>query len=870
MLETSLPALEPMEPRLLLSMSAGFAAVAPAAGPWTETPTAYIDDFQPAPRDHHPVIRERVLDTVAAIEELLGVDPGADASVLSVGNFPRVTPAGEIYITIDFESARTEMLTALTALGFDAESFRQTWYEPRGKAWGWASYTAVGSLAEVPGVLSISLPLPAVTRTGSITSAGDGILNADDLRALLDVDGTGLKVGVISDGANHWDEVEDFGDLPESITIDQTRPGDGDEGTAMLEIIYDLAPGAELYFSGPGNASDEMVASIQWLVNQGCDVIVDDLGYYAEPMFEDGQVADAAADAIGDGVVYVSAAGNDAETHYQGDFDDFGDGSHRFAQGQNLLRFDLPAGESVMGVLQWSDEWGASGNNYNLYLLGWTGSAWTLVDESIDVQNGDDDPLEGVIWDNTGAGTVSLAWLVHQFAGADRELELFTLGNVDMVDTQIVVAGDSIFGHPAAEGVIAVGAIDAADSGNDDIEDSSSRGPSTVYTNFSTQTSTQRDSLDVAGIDGVHTVAGGEEEWFGHDPFFGTSAAAPHVAAIAALLLEIDPALTVAEVRGLITDNAVDLGDTGYDEVFGFGRADALATVSAATDAPNLAAGSDTGVSDTDDLTKLDNSDTGKKLQFTVSGATDGALVTVYAGSEALGSATASGTSATVLTDGDFDLTDGEQTITARQTEDGKLESVASTGLTVTIDTAAPTVAAFYRGYQGEDDWKLRPTQLWTISLEFSEDVVVEEEDALLDLDNLSQDGSIDPVQPTYDSQTFTATWDYGGITPDVGWYLVTLSAGVEDLAGNALDGDGNGIAGGDYVYGAAAPENDMLIPILGDADLDGEVGWTDSQIVSEQPCRAPAPGRRIVCDFDRGRDRCRRESTVVRSWKVR
>lgn len=672
-----------------------------------------------------------------------------------------------------------------------------------------------------------------VTRTGSVTSAGDGILNADDLRSLMDVDGTGVKVGVISDGVTHWENVEFFGDLPETITIDQTRPGSGDEGTAMLEIVHDLAPGADLYFSGPGDA-DEMEDSIEWLVNQGCDVIVDDLGFYDQPMFEDGTVAQAALDAIGEGVVYVSAAGNDAETHYQADFDPDGSNFHLFAPGQNILRFVLGGQSGAAGFLQWSDEWGSSGNDYDLHLYVWTGIGWDYVTSSTNVQNGDDNPYEEIGVTNNGEDPVLLAWVVHRYSGSGRELELFTLGNVAMYDTGIVVAADSIFGHPAADGVIAVGAIDANDTGNDDIEDDSSRGPSTVYTDFGTQTSTQRDSLDVAGIDGVSTKVG-DLEYFG-EPFYGTSAAAPHVAAIAALLLEIDSGLTQGEIVDFIDDNAVDLGDAGYDDVFGYGRADALATVSAATNAPDLADGSDTGVSDEDDITKLDNSDGENKLQFTVSGATDEALVTIYADGKAIGSATASGTSATILTDGDLDLADGEQTITARQTEDGKLESVASDGLTITVDTLAPTVVEFNRGYLEEDDWRLRPTELHTISLEFSEDV----SDTLalgdLSLYNLStsEGESLDGVDFSYDDEV--GTWDFGGRTPTQGegWYSVTISAtDVTDVAGNYLDGDGDGTGGDDYVYGEAAPQDDMLVPHLGDANLDGTVNWQDLQILA-------------------------------------
>ncbi len=116
--------------------------------------------------------------------------------------------------------------------------------------------------------------------------------------------------------------------------------------------------------------------------------------------------------------------------------------------------------------------------------------------------------------------------------------------------------------------------------------------------------------------------------------------------------------------------------------------------ISATPGTPDLANASDTGISNTDNITKLDNSAANKTLQFLVSGTVSGATVTIYAGGTAIGSATASGASTTVTTNGSYDLVDGSQSITARQTESGKSESADSTALSVTIDTAAPTAPA--------------------------------------------------------------------------------------------------------------------------------------------------------------------------------
>ena len=73
----------------------------------------------------------------------------------------------------------------------------------------------------------------------------------------------------------------------------------------MMEIVHDMAPDARLAFAGP-NTSVEMARAILWLANdafdgEGADVVVDDLGFLLQPYFEDGIVAQAAADAVDGG-----------------------------------------------------------------------------------------------------------------------------------------------------------------------------------------------------------------------------------------------------------------------------------------------------------------------------------------------------------------------------------------------------------------------------------------------------------------------------------------------------------------------------------------------------------------------------------------
>ena len=118
---------------------------------------------------------------------------------------------------------------------------------------------------------------------------------------------------------------------------------------------------------------------------------------------------------------------------------------------------------------------------------------------------------------------------------------------------------------------MAAGAIAYSDPGNDDINTYSSRGPATILF----PASDIRDKPDITAIDGVSvTGAGGFPT-----NFFGTSASAPHVAAIAALLMSADPSATATGISDAIKNSAVDLGSAGPDFTYGYGRIDALAAL---------------------------------------------------------------------------------------------------------------------------------------------------------------------------------------------------------------------------------------------------------------------------------------------------
>ena len=119
---------------------------------------------------------------------------------------------------------------------------------------------------------------------GALTSQGDISHTANLVRSKLGKNGTGVKVGVLSDAVDSMAALIGTGDLPAGFTVvpGQGQPG-GSEGTAMAEIVYDLAPGAQLFFATAFNGVASFASNIQTLRNTyGCDIIVDDVTYFNE------------------------------------------------------------------------------------------------------------------------------------------------------------------------------------------------------------------------------------------------------------------------------------------------------------------------------------------------------------------------------------------------------------------------------------------------------------------------------------------------------------------------------------------------------------------------------------------------------------
>jgi subtilisin family serine protease len=214
--------------------------------------------------------------------------------------------------------------------------------------------------------LKVLRPTLAATRRGLTTTQGDRSQRSDVARQRFGVNGRGVKVGVLSDsfdcavgpfaeGQNFTRAAEDVanGDLPAGITVLKDLSAEpssdcSDEGRAMMQIIHDVAPGAKQSFYTAFESQADFAAGIIALADDGAHVIVDDIIYFAETMFEHGVIADAVEKVAKRGVAYFSAAGNDARQSYQARFSNSG----REGVFEGSVRHDFNPGRKAIDDLQ--------------------------------------------------------------------------------------------------------------------------------------------------------------------------------------------------------------------------------------------------------------------------------------------------------------------------------------------------------------------------------------------------------------------------------------------------------------------------------------------------------------------------------------
>jgi hypothetical protein len=436
---------------------------------------------------------------------------------------------------------------------------------------------------------------------GLTQSQGDRSIGADLVRNGYNLDGTGVKIGVISDSYNTIsgnpanDDVLN-GDLPGvgnpngNLTPVQMRgelPRLGtDEGRAMLQIVHDLAPKSELAFRTGFISAGDFSEAILDLYRQNCKVIVDDVTYITESFFKDGRVARAVDYVKSQGVSYFTAAGNFGSRSYENLFlgatapAGITGTAHNFGGGDIYQNVLLRPGIYTI-VLQWEDDIyslgetvdGGTNNDLDIYIT--DNSGRILFGFNRDNRGGD--PLEILSFSVSSAVTSVAANIMVVKANTNTDNIRFKYvifrGEGDILEHN--TGSSTITGQGNALGAITVGAVlysnAPAFGGTPSVSSFSSKGGTTVY-------NAVRNKPDICAPNGVNTTVtmGPDFDGDGYSNFLGTSASAPHAAAVAALLIQgkmkfTGQNLSPDQLKALLKLTALDIGPAGFDFTAGSG-----------------------------------------------------------------------------------------------------------------------------------------------------------------------------------------------------------------------------------------------------------------------------------------------------------
>ena len=460
--------------------------------------------------------------------------------------------------------------------------------------------------SQIPGVRAVTAEVPPQSHVGSYTSQGTSVLGTSAVNA-SGLNGDGITVGVISDSFNTSQSAttaqEDVasGDLP-VVNVLEDFPGGTDEGRAMCQIVYDEAPHCNIAFATAFVSEVDFANNISLLRTQaGASVIVDDISYFDEPVFSDGLIAQSVNSVAtsttlpGKPVVYCSSAGNDGNNGYRSTYKNLTDafvrrtGNHgnliltvKNTRSPNYLDPSLTAG----GWYNWSKTGGsepstivsAPGPTYYQYAI------FLQWDDLFDQDHGVTTSFNFLVFDANGNYLSALSSTTNAFTtqepyqgigylnlGTNYQIAITKTTQTDSLagpvpsnhalalystlDGASTLTGEyfypaplnvpNIFGHPGADGAIAVAAYvfnwRATLPYAPELENFTSPGPVTVYFDANDNrlsTPVVRQKPEVSGVDGVLTTFFGSPYYNAPFGFFGTSAAAPSVAGVAALMIQ--------------------------------------------------------------------------------------------------------------------------------------------------------------------------------------------------------------------------------------------------------------------------------------------------------------------------------------------
>lgn len=503
-------------------------------------------------------------------------------------------------------SQTTQLLSDLQALGMT-----------QGAAYGRmvSGLMPIKNLDKVAALKNLHFARPAykpIHKIGKVTTQGDVAMYADSVREYQVLKGKGNKIGVLSDSYNSRggaDEGVKSGDIPGKgnpngyttpvqVLEDYIYFGNIDEGRGMLELIHDVAPAAQLAFHTAFLGQANFAQGILDLQKAGCNIITDDVIYLAEPMFQDGIIAQAIDEVTKKNAAYFSAAGNNGRQSYQAKFKNSGKNivvngvnygvAHDFGKGDLRQTIRIPKGGYTQTILQWDDPFfsvsGLPGARADLDVLFFYKGELLPTLSSLE-KNVGNDPLEyfeiGI--DTTESVDIEIA--IVKYSGPDPTyIKWVDFGNAEPREHD--TNSSTVYGHSNAAGAVSTGAVfwgytPAYGTSKPVAEDFSSAGGTPILFDADGNRIKEvvRRKPEIMAPDGGSTTFFGdfiEGKYY----FFGTSAAAPHAAAVAALMQEsAGHNLSRDRILTAMQETAIDMDKPGYDYSTGYGFLNAFEAV---------------------------------------------------------------------------------------------------------------------------------------------------------------------------------------------------------------------------------------------------------------------------------------------------
>jgi subtilisin family serine protease len=415
--------------------------------------------------------------------------------------------------------------------------------------------SARAQLAEEAGVGRVRAPYAFIENAVGGEEVGVALASAWHQKGFT---GKNVKVAIIDGGFTGLADRQAAGELPANIVTQDFCEGEfntaSDHGTAVTEIVHEMAPDAQLYLICVGTEVD-FATAVAYAKSQGVSVVNMSLGWEG-PYRNDGggPIGAGVADARASGILWVNAAGNEAMNHWSGTFDPVGPPVHKWAPNGDIGNtFIWPNGEEICGMLKW-DEWPAAASDYDLVLaLG--GGSNQIIAASAETQGSGAPPFEGMCLTQQSGRDLTVFWAIIGY-------RVVSTPRLDLVSwsppLQYSVPAGSIATPASSPAALAVGALCWQSRS---LEPYSSQGP----------TIDGRVKPDLVGHD---SVSGATYGGFATCPsaFAGTSASSPEVAGAAALVKQAYPKFTPDQIKAYLMEAARDLGTPGVDNVYGAGE----------------------------------------------------------------------------------------------------------------------------------------------------------------------------------------------------------------------------------------------------------------------------------------------------------